>query len=342
MFTDLEFIKTALNAITLKFRSIQSNVDAVQSNVDAVQSNVDAVQSNVDAVQSNVDAVQSNVDTVKQSVPDWDEPNSASHAYIKNKPCYDYIESSGVIWESDSADTSGMGVLIVVDLVDGWLIEGETYRLTVDGVTTTYTCAADADGRGMYIGAGYLNGSGSISQSNTDARLQAWTTGLWVYGQKVRLEGSLRRYKKLDTTLYDAVVSVNGETGEVQITPENIEAANAGSLVVSNTILSSVIYGTRKGETCNTLYLGGNRFLQHSSVADTGEECFFLGPEATILAGIKTPTINDQAANKGYVDATVAAPRDSIRLYSSTEGSTKQFEITVNDDGVISAVEVAE
>ena len=50
MFPDLEFIKTAMNAITAKFRRVKSDVDAVQANVDAVQANVDAVQANVDLV----------------------------------------------------------------------------------------------------------------------------------------------------------------------------------------------------------------------------------------------------------------------------------------------------
>ena len=54
MFPNLEFVKTALNAITSK---IKSDVDAVQANVDAVQANVDAVQANVDAVQANVDGI---------------------------------------------------------------------------------------------------------------------------------------------------------------------------------------------------------------------------------------------------------------------------------------------
>ena len=81
MFPDLEFIKTCLNAITDKFRRVKSDVDAVKSDVDAVKSDVDAVK----------------------DAPDWNEPNSDSHAYIKNKPCYDYIEPSGVIWESDNA-----------------------------------------------------------------------------------------------------------------------------------------------------------------------------------------------------------------------------------------------
>ena len=285
MFPNLEFVKTAMNAITAKFQRVKSDVDAVRANVDAVKSDVDAVKSNP---------------------PDWNEPDSASHAYIKNKPCYDYIEPSGVIWESNSAGTSGQGSLMLVDLVNGRLIEGETYRLTVDGVETTYTCAADADGDGLYIGTGYADVNGSnIYQSNTSTELRAWTGGLWNDGQKVRLEGPLRRYKKLDVSLYEAVVSVNGETGEVQITPENIGAANAGTKIISNHILDA-IYGTNNGDTCTVLYLGGNRYFKHTTEMGTGEECFVLGPIDTILGGIRTPINDDQAANKGYVDATIA------------------------------------
>ncbi len=326
MFPDLEFIKTALNAITYKFQRVKSDVDAVKSDVDAVKSDVDAV---------------------KSDAPDWNEPDTASHAYIKNKPCYDYIEPGVVIWESDSAGTSAQSAMVLVDLVDGRLIEGEAYRLTVDGVETTYTCAADANGRGLYIGAGYSDANnGGIFQYNYETKLRAYTNNLWEGGQKVRLEGPLRRHKKLDTSLYDAVVSVNGETGDVQITPEKINAASTGrtSFKLGDVLynLNYSIYGTYNGKTCDVLYLGGNRYFSVGTTTDTGEECFLLGPISTILAGIKTPTHDGHAANKGYVDATVAAPRDSIRLYSSTDGSTKQFELTVNDGGVISVAEVAE
>lgn len=303
MFPNLVFVKTALNAITAKFQRVKSDVDAVKANVDAVKSDVDAVKSDVDAVKSNP--------------PDWNEPGSASHAYIKNKPCYDYIEPSVAIWESDSAGTSGQGSLMLVDLDDGRLIEGETYRLTVDGVETMYTCAADAAGNGLYIGTGYadVNG-GNIYQSNTSTELRAWTRGLWNDGAKVRLEGPLRRYKKLDTSLYDAVTSVNGETGEVQITPENIGAANAGTKIISDHILDA-IYGTNNGDTCTVLYLGGNRYFRHTIGTGTVGECFVLGPIDTILGGIRTPINDDQAANKGYVDATIAE-------ISSTVGEAEQ------------------
>ena len=309
MFPGIEYIKTALNGITAKFRHVKTDVDAVKSDVDAV----------------------------KNSAPDWNEPDSASHAYIKNKPCYNYIEPSGVIWESDSAGTSAQSALKLVDLVDRWLIEGETYRLTVDGVETTYTCSESANGAGLYIGVDDKLLGGSIFQSHKNTLLSAYNNNLWNKGQKVRLEGPLRKYKKLDTSLYDAVVSVNGETGEVEITPEDIGAANAGTKIASNYILDAV-YGTYRGETCSILYLGGNRWFEKGITSDTGEECFLFSPFNTILAGIKTPTQDAHAANKGYVDATVAAPRDSIRLYSSTEGSSKRFEIKVNDSGTIKTI----
>ena len=323
MLINLEFAKTMINAIVAKLRRVQSDVDAVKSDVDAI----------------------------KSDAPDWNEPNSDSHAYIKNKPCYDYIEPSGVIWESDSAEvnkTSGGGAysLLLADLADGWLIEGEEYRLTVDGVETAYTCAADADGRGLYIGGGYKSyAKGGIYQSYTDANLYAFVRNLWSKGQKVRLKGPLRKYKKLDTTLYDAVTSVNGETGDVQITTENIGAASVDNLLFpsgSSGVFVNVIYGTKNGETCSALYLGGDRFFRKGTTTDTGEVYFYLGPIATILGGVKTPISDNHAANKGYVDATVAAARESIKLRSSTEGSTKLFEITVNDDGVISTTEVVE
>lgn len=45
---------------------------------------------------------------------------------------------------------------------------------------------------------------------------------------------------------------------------------------------------------------------------------------------------------KNYTDQKIAAARDSIILNSSTEGSTKKFEITVDDSGEISATEITE
>ena len=288
MFPDLEFIKTCLNAIADKFRHIRSDVDAVKSDVDAV----------------------------KSSSPDWNEPDTASHSYIKNKPCYDYIEPSVVIWESGNAGTSGQKALTLADLVDGWLIEGETYRLTVDGVETTYTCAADADGRGMYIGAGFASLDGGIYQFHTSTILRAYTSGLWESGQKVRLEGPTRRYKKLDTSFYDAVISVNGETGEVQITPEKIGAANA-----SHASNATIHVTSSEKAAWNS---------KQDSIIPAG------GTPGQVL--VKRTDTDYDIAWGGITRLTPALTASPTKLTLDKDNLTATSTITTNSDGALSVV----
>lgn len=60
MFPDLEFIKTALNAIMYRFRNTQANVDAVRSEVDTLQANVEAVPDRISSgirTETIVDAI---------------------------------------------------------------------------------------------------------------------------------------------------------------------------------------------------------------------------------------------------------------------------------------------
>lgn len=60
MFPDLEFIKTALNAIMYRFRNTQAKVDAVRSDVDTLQANVEAVPDRISSgirTETIVDAI---------------------------------------------------------------------------------------------------------------------------------------------------------------------------------------------------------------------------------------------------------------------------------------------
>jgi hypothetical protein len=60
------------------------------------------------------------------------------------------------------------------------------------------------------------------------------------------------------------------------------------------------------------------------------ENAFYLTPDKEIdLSGYAT---------KEYVDA----PKNEFILISSTEGSTKKFKITIDDDGVLTATEIIE
>ena len=219
----------------------------------------------------------------EQVQPDWNEPDSASHTYIKNKPCYDYIEPSGVIWESNSAGTSGQGALMLVDLVDGRLIKGETYRLTVDGVETTYTCAEDADGIGLYIGAGFATFDGGIFQYHTLTYLYAYTNNLWNAGQKVRLEGPLRRYKKLDVSLYeapavDSTLTQTGQAADAEAVGNRLSSLSGRMLAVDSTL-------TQTGQAADAAIVG-NRLTSISSAVGEAEQHARVAQEcAQAMAG---------------------------------------------------------
>lgn len=140
---------------------------------------------------------------------------------LKNKPCYDYIIPNQIIYQSESAKSSSQSALKLVDLQDGYLVEGEVYSLTVDGTVTSYICTFDETVRYLCLCNAY-NTDACIFQNGT--KLYAWTSKLWTSGQAVKLEGSIRRYKKIDKNLYDAVSSINGKTGDVTITPSSINA----------------------------------------------------------------------------------------------------------------------
>ena len=219
----------------------------------------------------------------EQVQPDWNEPDSASHTYIKNKPCYDYIEPSGVIWESNSAGTSGQGALMLVDLVDGRLIKGEAYRLTVDGVETTYTCAEDADGIGLYIGAGFATFDGGIFQYHTLTYLYAYTNNLWNDGQKVRLEGPLRRYKKLDVSLYeapavDSTLTQSGQAADAEAVGNRLSSLSERMLAVDSTL-------TQTGQAADAATVG-NRLTSISSAVGEAEQHARVAQEcAQAMAG---------------------------------------------------------
>lgn len=59
---------------------------------------------------------------------------------------------------------------------------------------------------------------------------------------------------------------------------------------------------------------------------------------AHILRNIATPEFDYDAATKDYVDKKISDTK--IVLNSSTSGSTKKFEITVDDSGSLTATEV--
>lgn len=309
--------KTALNAISLRLDALKKSFDWIADGLSSITDRLSSTEAAIPA-------------------PDWDENDPKSKNYVKNKPCYDYVEPNAVIWESNSAGESAQGALeLISDMGDNSVIEGETYTLTVNGVQTTHICQTNDDKL-------EITGSGIFQLTWPDGvtSLKAWTT--WQQGSSVKLEGPFRQYKKLDTKFYNAVKSINGETGDVEITPVGLKVPQVGDVVTSSFIFRRAIFGELSdGTTANRLYLGGGNMITGETNAGTNIPVIVFGANRKcILRSVENPVDDYDATNKSYVDKAVSAERNYILLNSSTEDSTKRFEITVDDSGTISAKEI--
>jgi hypothetical protein len=63
---------------------------------------------------------------------------------------------------------------------------------------------------------------------------------------------------------------------------------------------------------------------------------------AGIEAGATRTTVNGQTGDVVIEIPDITAPRTELILTSSTSGSSKQFKLTIDDDGVLTATEIVE
>lgn len=69
----------------------------------------------------------------------------------------------------------------------------------------------------------------------------------------------------------------------------------------------------------------------------------YLTPDKTTNIEVDTTlTQSGMAADAKAVGDAISAPKTELTLISSTEGSTKKFKITIDDDGILTATEIVE
>lgn len=297
MFPDLEFIKTILNAITFKFRSVQSNVDAVKLDVDAV----------------------------KSSPSDWNEPDTTSHGYINNKPCYLY-EITGTLFDDHLINRTYLGYVADSDIT---FIEDNIYELYLDDVLW-YSGKAYLDDQYICVGGdGYHNAYVYMYSSiNNDLIWGNYFDGI---DKNLKIIGTAFKWKKLDKDLYDAVTSINGESGDVTIDADRIGAAQVFTDSNNHRYVSTEgVHFYRGQSTRKLLYQGDGHFE-----IETGQV-------PNRITGVHRVIEDYDISNKKYVDDTINEffNGTSLILPSSTSGSTKQFRITIDDSGTLTAVEI--
>ena len=98
-----------------------------------------------------------------------------------------------------------------------------------------------------------------------------------------------------------------------------------------------------KGKALNTYaHIVGNGTADARSNAHTLDWEGNAWYQGDVYVGSTSGTNKDDGSKKLATEEYVDSPKIEFILKSSTEGSTKQFKITIDDDGVLTATEIVE
>lgn len=276
--------------------------------------------------------------------------------------------------------TQGNGALTLDDASFAGFVEGETYTVVVNGVSGEYVAkllnddvmvtniaelenlpkdlwaAAFAQGMCMYGVAGsYANATISISQAKTIATVKYQTKKLDKSLLPDEVESGI---EAANTAL---ARTVEPYTGEEQMTPlyknggfsawrsvvQNLSYDETEGYFSSDRLGTTALNGADMphGVFCVRVYAGNQIATAFLRKANTTDGLWIVGgfavkesrPGEILYVGSNAIL---QSKAKGLF-LTFMAP-DSMLLKSSTSGSDKQFRITVDDTGKISATEVTD
>lgn len=312
------------------------------------------------------------------ATPDYLQNDETAADYIKNRPFYttDPVETelvNGTFAFQYAGDNISVSRGITIDLV-----EGQIYKVTMDDYFKEYETLCRSYEGSLFIGSeAYLYGESPKPPDINDDPVEFCyqvTNGNHFFAT-IYTESQHNITIKTDTTQIvkipdkylplDDYVSKNGDTinGDLVLETavgQNTSYAGLEKVNLSGTELACQTVGIRdiKGGDAKlaivvmdspmlcTLVDGEiTSMLSWDSRSGDAVQLSLLNSqykELPFVITTKTPTQDSHAANKKYVDDTVAAhvTDKKLILSSSTAGSTKKFEITVDDSGTLKATEV--
>lgn len=138
-------------------------------------------------------------------------------------------------------------------------------------------------------------------------------------------------------TSYAGLEKVNLGGMDLACQTVGVKTVTGGDAKLAIAVIDSpMLYTFVDGEVTSVLFWDARTDAAYLSILNSQYK------ELPFVITTKTPTQDSHAANKKYVDDTIAAhvTDKKLILSSSTAGSTKKFEITVDDSGTLTATEV--
>lgn len=200
----------------------------------------------IDSIKTLINGFKSWVnDKIKN--PDYDMNDPTNDSYIKNRPFYDKNVEKTFYGETEES-SYGPSYICIGEPP----IVGETYKITCEGETVE-SIATKVEGDDRYIRLFHPDNTTQTTNGRVilyDINCSDYSQYNWFYGSKavIYISGPFRELKKLDSKFIDGVTSVNGEIGDLEITPISIGAAEVDDSV-SIPVLKQITDGTRLEES---------------------------------------------------------------------------------------------
>lgn len=310
--------------------------------------------------------------------PDWNQNDSTAADYVKNRPFYTGEPVETVIIPETTVTFSKIASLTTADLPESFdLIDGQTYTISWDG--TDYVCACILfNGTDPVLGnLGIVNAGSDTGEPfifmNQDQWLVVSTesatehvigiknvaTPIVTLNEKYLPKASKASYGIIKTSDVVSVYNFPSEVRHDQMV-DAIAAFNTGNASIvwggnkvieayynssSDTIsvvfalepLKTLTFSNNNGSYVETLGAETYGELQGSNVRIVNDNNVYV---VLSVEGEPSDVTLDVGAKKIFLVGGYGMSTTEIILKSSTEGSHKNFKITVDDTGTISATEV--
>ena len=237
------------------------------------------------------------------------------------------VNASGAGYAMNTTGYTGLTTLNVVDATAGQVTL--TSAATTD-ITLTATGASNVDIIGGGGSLSVTTGAGSV-QVGATAAVNAYTSASFVGGTTIEIHDNATTAQDDGTTL--AAVSLNGNTGSVDIYGAGVTAINATSLVTAGVTITNVDL-----DTAHALALTLNGVDDSADGAATGGTITFDDGEATAVAIATAGNASyDVTLTAAKATAVTIAADEKLQLDALTAGLATSVAISGDSSVVVSA-----
>lgn len=267
---------------------------------------------------------------------DWNQNDPTAPDYIKNRPFSENFGKVVIISETVGTVVAGNTIISYNSSLLDWVI-GNTVYIKWDGVEYEAVCKENSDGS---LGYSFkVDGEHSVEFQNNNAIFNLGGS-YFVVGDTHTYEVSAYRETviQLDEKFIPDTIARNEENYEKVFIIGLAEDDYGGGVYPYNCTFDDIEKLHASGKLSVVNYYGEWFYLSrrpsyHTSIYSR-----------IIVGDVDSGVFNVQSYEIDTNNNTIRGVFDAspLRVYSSTPGSSKQFKITVDDNGTITAKEITE